>query len=545
MKLSNMKFDTIRLLTTAALLAVVGVSSHAQAIPWEEKVRMAENIDSYLATEYPSVIKKVVVTEDKVTISGVCSGEGSFLLADIVPWQDVTEMKTFPYTVGIGTKKFEITLDRYVKGREGIDYDRVFSKWAVVRLDGPVQILDSHARYADEVAPKATPAPLKLKNKKGFGAGGGELYLKEVKEIGIGSVTSNIHLVDVISGEGEDYEYGGLSYAFGKSVDRIRKHLGALAETDVVVSAIILCARNSVYADPENEGGFYAMPDLTSAKAFNVYAAALEYLASSYWGQNGGRISHWIMQNEVDMGHEWTNMGKQPETRLLDRYVKSMRVCYNIARQYDQNASVLESMTHNWVNGDGGYSPKSMLEKTLAYSKAEGDFRWGIAYHPYPQDLSRPKFWEDDTRSTFDRNSDYVTFKNLEVIDDWILQKDHFYKGKKRPLFLSEQGTNSPSYSEEDLTLQAAGAAWAWKKTAALKGIDAIQGHGWRDQREEFGLRIGLHAFADGGYQDLQPKPVFKVWAAAGTAEEDEVFAPYLEVLGLKDWKEIMHKVSR
>ena len=157
-----MKFDTIRLLTTAALLAVVGVSSHAQAIPWEEKVRMAENIDSYLAAEYPSVIKKVVVTEDKVTISGVCSGEGSFLLADIVPWQDVTEMKTFPYTVGIGTKKFEITLDRYVRGREGIDYDRVFSKWAVVRLDGPVQILDSHARYADEVAPKATPAPLKL-----------------------------------------------------------------------------------------------------------------------------------------------------------------------------------------------------------------------------------------------------------------------------------------------------------------------------------------------------------------------------------------------
>ena len=64
MKLSNMKFDTIRLLTTAALLAVVGVSSHAQAIPWEEKVRMAENIDSYLAAEYPSVIKKVVVTED-------------------------------------------------------------------------------------------------------------------------------------------------------------------------------------------------------------------------------------------------------------------------------------------------------------------------------------------------------------------------------------------------------------------------------------------------------------------------------------------------
>lgn len=540
-----MKKTIIRMLTAAALLAAAGFSSRAQVISWEAKVQIADNIDAYLAATYPSEVKRVVVTEDKVTISGTCSGEGTFLLADIVPWQDVTELETFPYTVGISGGKFNVTLNRYVKGREGIDYDRVFSKWAVIRVDGTAHKLVSHARYADEVAPKATPAPLKLRNKKGFGAGGGDLYLKEVKEIGIGSVTTNIHLVDVLSGEGDDYEYGGISYAFGKSVDRIRQHLNSLAETDVVVSAIILCARNSVYADPENEGGFYAMPDLTSAKAFNVYAAALEYLASSYWGQNGGRISHWIMQNEVDMGHEWTNMGKQPETRLLDRYVKSMRVCYNIARQYDQNASVLESMTHNWVKGDDGYSPKSMLEKTLAYSKAEGDFLWGLAYHPYPQDLSRPKFWVEDTRSTYDRNSDYVTFKNLEVVNDWILQKSHFYKGKKRPLFLSEQGTNSPSYSEEDLTLQAAGAAWAWKKTMALKGIDAIQWHGWRDNRGEFGLRIGLHTFADGEYKDLEPKPAFRVWAAAGTKEEDEVFNPYLEVLGLKSWKEIMHKVAK
>ncbi|MGN0202425.1 MAG: DUF5722 domain-containing protein [Candidatus Cryptobacteroides sp.] len=541
-----MKRNTLRLLTTAAILAVAGFSSPAQTLSWEEKVKVADNIDSYLGTAYPSRVKKVVVTEDKVTISGVCSGEGTFLLADIVPWQDVTELSTFPYTTGISGGKFRITLDRYVKGREGIDYDRVFSKWAVVKVEGSAQKLDSHARYADEVAPKASPEPLKLRNKKGFGAGGGELYLKEVKEIGIGSVTTNIHLVNVLSGEGDDYEYGGVSYAFGKSVESIRKHLDALSETDVVVSAIILCAKNSVYADPENDGGFYAMPDLTSAKAFNVYAAALEYLASSYWGQNGGRISHWIMQNEVDMGHEWTNMGKQPEMRLFDRYVKSMRICYNIARQYDPNASVLESMTHNWADGDkGGYSPKRMLEKTLEYSRAEGDFLWGIAYHPYPQDLSRPKFWEDDIRSTFDRNSDYVTFKNLEVIDEWILRKEHFYNGRKRPLFLSEQGTNSPSYSDEDLTLQAAGAAWAWKKASALKGIDAIQWHGWRDSRGEFGLRIGLHTFADGDYKELQPKPAFKVWAAAGTEDEDKVFAPYLEVLGLKSWDQIMHKLDK
>lgn len=540
-----MKKLFVNILTLAAA-AIMGVSASAQVLSWEERVKVSDDIDTYLASSYSSAVRKVVVTADKVIITGVCGGEGTYLLADITPWQDVTELETFPYTVGIGEKKFSITLDRKVMGREGINYDRVFSKWAIIKVDGPAQLLDSHARYADEVTPKATPAPLPLKNKKGFGAGGSKLYFKEVKEIGVGSITMNVHLVNLINGKEGDYEYGGKSYAIGKEMAKMDTILTRAGETGTLVSAIILCANNSIYTDPENEGGFYSMPNITDAESFNAYAAALEFMASRYCSKTHGRISHWIMHNEVDMGHEWTNMGKQPEGRFFDRYMKSMRICYNIVRQYDQNASILESFTHNWENGDeGGFSPKKFLERTLTYSADEGDFRWGIAYHPYPQDLSKPKFWVDDTRSTFSKTSDYITFKNLEVINDWILDKKHFYNGKKRALFLSEQGTNSPSYSKEDLALQAAGAAWAWKKASALKGIDAIQWHGWCDNRHEFGLRIGLHAYADGEYKDLQTKPVFDVWAAAGTDKEKEVFDPYLEVLGIRSWKAIMHSVKK
>lgn len=176
------------------------------------------------------------------------------------------------------------------------------------------------------------------------------------------------------------------------------------------------------------------MPNLTTAKAFNLYAAALEHMASTHCTP-GNRISHWIMHNEVDFANEWTNMGDQPMMRYLDRYIKSMRICYNIARQYDQNASVLGSYTHCWTLADGNYAPKKMLEATVAYSEAEGDFRWGVAYHPYPQDLTKPSFWIDDTQATYSLNSKYVTFKNLEVIDAWIRQKENFYKGKtKRPV---------------------------------------------------------------------------------------------------------------
>lgn len=420
----------------------------------------------------------------------------------------------------------------------------MFSKWAVVKVDGDKQVLDSHARYADEVAPKASPAALPLRNKKGFGAGDIDLYFSDCKEMNVGSITMNVVLNDYIKGEGSGYSYGGQNYslgAFKDYVDRVTRRAG---EMDLVVSAIILCQTNSIFKDPENKGGNYTMPNLTTAKAFNLYAAALEHMASTHCTQ-GNRISHWIMHNEVDFANEWTNMGDQPMLRYLDRYIKSMRICYNIARQYDQNASVLGSYTHCWAKADGSFAPKKMLEKTVEYSSAEGDFRWGVAYHPYPQDLTKPSFWVNDTQATYSMTTRYITFKNLEVIDAWIKQKENLYKGTtKRVLFLSEQGTNSPSYSESDLTLQAAGGAWAWKKVSKLDGIDAIQWHNWADNKAEGGLRIGLRTFAEGSVSNLTPKPVWYVWKAAGTSEEDSVFDKYKATLGITDWNSIMGQVE-
>lgn len=546
-----MKYSTIRILFASAVLLSAACSCGKDTVkpnvvvrPKGDKYQMAANIKDYLAKDYPSKVTNVQVTSDKVIIKGNCDGSGTYLLAEITPWQDVTELEKYPYTQDLSGGGFTVTMKRIVPAREGIRYDRVFSKWVVVKVDGDKQVLDSHARYADEVAPKASPAALPLRNKKGFGAGDIDLYFSDCKEMNVGSITMNVVLNDYIKGEGFGYSYGGQNYslgAFKDYVDRVTRRAG---EMDLVVSAIILCQTNSIFKDPENKGGNYTMPNLTTAKAFNLYAAALEHMASTHCTQ-GNRISHWIMHNEVDFANEWTNMGDQPMLRYLDRYIKSMRICYNIARQYDQNASVLGSYTHCWAKADGNYAPKKMLEATVAYSEAEGDFRWGVAYHPYPQDLTKPSFWVNDTQATYSMTTRYITFKNLEVIDAWIKQKENLYKGTtKRVLFLSEQGTNSPSYSQTDLALQAAGGAWAWKKISKLDGIDAMQWHNWADNKAEGGLRIGLRTFAEGSVSNLTPKPVWYVWKAAGTAEEDSVFDQYKTTLGISDWASIIKTVE-
>ena len=59
------------------------------------------------------------------------------------------------------------------------------------------------------------------------------------------------------------------------------------------------------------------------------------------------------------------------------------------------------------------------MDTLMAYCKAEGDFKWGVAIHPYPENLLDPKAWLDK-KNTYATDTPYITFKNLEVLDDWI-----------------------------------------------------------------------------------------------------------------------------
>ena len=96
--------------------------------PKDPKAVMAANLGEYLSKDYPSNVSYVEVTSDQVIVKGSCSGSGNYVHAEITPWQDVTEMEIFPYTESISGKSFTVTMKRIVPAREGIRYDRVFSK---------------------------------------------------------------------------------------------------------------------------------------------------------------------------------------------------------------------------------------------------------------------------------------------------------------------------------------------------------------------------------------------------------------------------------
>lgn len=277
------------------------------------------------------------------------------------------------------------------------------------------------------------------------------------------------------------------------------------------------------------------MPNMTTPKAVRAYAAMIDFLAQRYCREDDayGRIAHWIVHNEVDGGVDWTNMGDDKlVTTYTNAYVKSMRLCASIVRQYDANAEFFASFSHSWsrASNPGWYPVRDMVGLLGDFSRAEGDFRWALACHSYPETISDPCTWREPN-ATFAMNTPFVTLKNLEVLSKWALTPANLFRGTtRRSVWLSEAGTNSPTYAEADLRNQCAGFAYGWKKIAALPGIDGIQWHNWFDHRNEGTLRIGLRRYPGG------KKPIWETYRDAGTDREEESFAPFLSVIGIPDW---------
>lgn len=531
----------------------------------EQKKRLEAEKESrlkaYLEMDYVSKITKVEVSDSNISVKGEYTETDKVYLCEVAPYQNVTEETDFETAILLKSKKFHNKFDRFVD-RNGINYDRVLSKWVLAEKTSDGYRLISHAHYPDVIHSKYNYSKEIAKSRKGLGGfSTSRGHVEDLDELDITSATVNIWFSRFMFSEPApgriEHVYNGKIYYFGeKDVDELDKTFRTTAEKGIVTAAILLVDKAENCPDPVigkllqhpdmDPAGIYAMPNMTNPESVDCYAAALDFLASRYSRSDKkyGRINHWIMHNEVDAGWVWTNMGEKTALIFMDTYIKSMRMCYAIARKYNPHSEVFITLTHYWAwtSSPKFYPSKDLMEILLQYTRAEGDFQWAMAQHPYPQSLREPKTWLDG-QVDFTFETPLITFANLEVLSAWIKLPEVLYKGKiKRTLWLSENGTNSPTYSEQDLKEQAAGFAFTWKKLEVLDGIDGFQWHNWFDDRGEGGLRIGLRRFPDDETNPGGTKPVWDVYKAADTKNENAVFDQYKEIIGITDWKEVQHK---
>ena len=427
------------------------------------------DIEVYLKKNYPCEVSRVTVNDDRVEVSGDIKGmSGEVYLCEVPMFRELTEKDFLTVQRVKGPKKFKADFDRYAEV-DGQRYDRLYSRWVLAQKSQNGMLICSHGHYADDVKAKYDLPHEVPASKKGIGGFGANRFASDLDSLDITSVTVNMWLGFMSLTPSDDaipFDYNGRTYyADRKAIEGFDKTLRYTAARDVIVNAIVLIAPERSFADkaagrlfehPDfDPAGIYTMPNMTTLESLNLYAAAIDFLAERYSrpDKKYGRVHHWIAHNEVDAGWVWTNAGIKTPLRFMDIYIKSMRLLYYTARKYSPHPEVFITLTHYWQSRHNEYCYPSaqLLELLVDYTQAEGDFKWGVAHHPYPQSLFEPKSWLDD-QATFDYDTPQITFKNLEVLDAWIKQPRALYQGKiKRTVFLSEQNPNSKDYSEEAL----------------------------------------------------------------------------------------------
>jgi Family of unknown function (DUF5722) len=500
----------------------------------EKDQQIDDRLQDYLTRKFSSEITKVTVKNQQITVDGKLerNAKGLFLV-EIPLSAQVSELKEFSYVQPLptGSRHFSMIVERFRK-QDDHQWDRLLSRWAIAEKVGEHFELHSHAHCADEVTALWKTTEEKPRNKKGIGGLWWNRPISDLDDLNISSATVNVFLNSFMrtsSGEGcIPFEFGGRTwYADSHYIEHLDRTLLEASKRHIIVSAIILLNSagtgwGHLAAHPDaSPAGYYAMPNVSSEEGLLAYAAALDFLAHRYCDPAGthGRIHHWIMHNEINAGWEWTNAGEKTTLQYLELYYKSMRTADLIVHQYDPHSRVYISLAQFWATAPAKhyYAGKELLEDLLLFSHAEGDFNWGIAFHPYPANLFNPRTWEDkDVTDAF--NSPKITPRNLEVLDRWVRQKQTLYLGKyRRSVHLTEQGFNSPDYSEKSLADQAAGMAYTWKKVEKLKSIEAFDYHNWVDNRHEGGLRIGLRKFDDDKDDPAGRKPIWFTYQSLGT----------------------------
>lgn len=338
--------------------------------------------------------------------------------------------------------------------------------------------------------------------------------VEDAVAIGAKYAAINVAISDyMLPGPGENaepFDYDGETFYINKKVqEHVDRRFKKLTDAGVIITLIMLCGKHwriplseemkpAILHPDYNDEGTLSMFNTVTEIGVRHYQAWCAYLAKRYAIPNGehGRIYGGIISNEVQSQWIWSNAGEKTCEDFVKDYATALRIAYLAGTSVFSNFRVYVSLDHFWNQAMDPAQPlrfypaRKLLDTLEARCTEEGDFYWNIAHHPYPQDLSMPDFWNDDT-ATFSQDTIRITFKNLEVLAEWLRMDKNMFEGNRRRVILSEQGFNS-KFTPESEILQATAFGRAYRKVMEIPEIDAIIHYAHYDHYGEFGLNLGM-----------------------------------------------------
>ena len=480
------------LLTSFAVLSAFSIQAFAAANTKQTTAatETTQAVQEYKPTESIRLHSALISGKTKIEITGNLSGDNSsdnskLYIFELKPYEDSIKGRTDYIQEIDRNSNIKTSIDLL----EGTENTRLYSKFVAAIKKDNVYYAISNAIYVTnpgEIA-KSTLVYQDAVTKKGLLI---EMdMLADAFELGVKHVIVNINFSQIL-GEGIDYTYEGKTYHFSKqAIATYDKTISTFSNKSMQVTAVVLNSWNDSHKElmyphvVKNDKAIYYGFNASTKEGVETTRAIASFLAERYSGENFnyGRVSNWVIGNEINNNENWNYVGPMNVEKYVKEYVRGFRVFYTAIKSQSKNARVFYSVDYDWNYPNANklkYRAKQVIDLINEDVNNEGNIDWNLAYHPYPLPLTSANFWNDvDTgQIKQDETTAIINFANLHVLTDYLKgQSFRDTSGKVRRVILSEQGFTSKSPDkEEDKELQAAAFAYAYYITDSDPYIDAF-----------------------------------------------------------------------
>ncbi len=395
------------------------------------------------------------------------------------------------------------------------------------------------ARYAAY----QTPA-----SKKGLLVDPNKLRGSELDDLGVKQAAYNIPIGRLFGPTSNPawptihYTYNGRTYTInGQVVAEYDLIFGTLTNKGICTTAIILnnYSGHTQLMHPNSRSGStapYGMFNAAEESGVEHLAAIATFLTERYSGSGHGKVSNWVIANEINARKEWNYMAYTDIGTYVEEYAKAFRVFYNAIKSVNASAKVYMPIDQQWdrnIKNNKNYDGRDIVDVFNKNISSKGNIDWGLAQHPYNVPLTETRVWKGTRYVNDSYGTSMITMDNIEVLTGYMQQEALLNPGGEvRSIILSEQGYSSTAGE----AVQAAAFAYAYYKTENNPHIDAFLLNRQTDAPEEVaqGLAFGLN-HSNGAH-----KYIYNVFKYIDTAQHTEYTNFAKDIIGISNWSQIM-----
>lgn len=429
---------------------------------------------------------------------------------------------------------------------------RLYKKFVVaVKKDGEYVALNTPQYLTNpEVLAKYANVYQTPVSKKGLLVDPNKLRGNELDDLGVKQAAYNIPVARILGSTTHSaypsihYTYNGKTYTFnGQAISEFDIVFETLTAKGITTTAIILNNYSSAYPQlihPKARSGGsapYYMFNGAEESGVEYMAAIGSFLAERYSGNAHGRISNWVIANEINARKEWNYMEHTDIQTYVEEYAKAFRVFYTAIKSVSSSARIYMPIDQQWdrnIKKNTNYDGRDVLDEFNRNISLKGNIDWGLAQHPYNVPLTETRTWKASKYIEHNNGTSIISMANIEVLTNYMNQSTLLNpNGEVRSIILSEQGYTSNGGEAN----QAAAFAYAYYKVEAYDDIDAFLLNRQTDAPEEVaqGLAFGLNHVGGGSR-----KQIYNVFKYIDTPEHATYTDFAKSIIGISSWSEII-----